>query len=56
MEYNFINPLFFIGLIGGAIPWALFFDRAPISLIYFQVFCMLFGLANLLYGSYAIFF
>jgi hypothetical protein len=51
MEYNFINPAFFVGLLG-TIPWGTIF-RSRIA-AYFQIACLVVGSANLVYGLFVI--
>lgn len=55
MEYNFINWMFWIGLLGGGIPFAsLFADGKHLKLqkilLNFQMVCFGFGAFNLIYG------
>lgn len=60
MEYNFINWAFFVGLIGGGIPWGtlFFYNKVPAEnyALLFQFICLVIGGGNLFYGLYIIFF
>ena len=55
--YQFVNVFWVIGLLGGGIPWAMFFRSSGAKSIAlgFQGICLAVAVGNLLYGLFVIY-